>query len=103
MLQSQRQRTNNDLQNTMHRKQKIEQHEPHYKPAIFTTRPNLQDRYHVNKLWFWFEPNVKKISMSMLENCAFHHLLISDCLHLQLHHGVNSQYVVAVYHTVSTI
>jgi hypothetical protein len=81
----------------------IEQHEPHYKPAIFTTMPNLQDRYHVNKLWLWVEPDVRKISMSMLENCVFHNLLINDCLHLQLHHGVNSEYVVTVYHKVSTI
>ena len=65
MLQSQRQRTNNDLQNTMHRKQNIEQHEPHYKPVMYTTRPNLQERYHVNKLWLWDEPNVRTISMSM--------------------------------------
>jgi len=49
----------------IHRKQKIEQHERHYKPAIFTTRPNLQERYNVNKLWLWDEPNVRKISISM--------------------------------------
>ena len=65
MLQSQRQRTNNDLQSTIYRKQNIEQREPHYKPAIFTTRPNLQERYHVNKLWLWDEPDVRKIGMSM--------------------------------------
>ena len=47
----------------MHRKQKIEQHEPHYKPAIFTTRSNLQERNHVNKLWLWDDPDVRKISM----------------------------------------
>jgi len=44
---------------------KIEQHEPYYKPAIFTTRPNLQERNHVNKLWLWDQPDVRKISMSM--------------------------------------
>jgi hypothetical protein len=65
MLQSQRQSTNNDLQNIIYRKQNIEQRELHYKPAISTTRPNLQDRYYVNKLWLWDEPDVRKISMSM--------------------------------------
>jgi hypothetical protein len=30
-----------------------------------TTRPNLQKRYHVNKLWLWDEPDVRKFSMSM--------------------------------------
>ena len=65
MLQSQRQSTNNDLQNIIYRKQNIEQRELHYKPAISTTRSNLQDRYYVNKLWLWDEPDVRKISMSM--------------------------------------
>jgi hypothetical protein len=53
---------------------------PHYKPAIFTTRPNLHERNHVNKLWLWDEPDVRKISMSMdrVGNCVFHHLFISD-------------------------
>jgi hypothetical protein len=66
----------------IHRKQNIEQDEPHYKPAMFTTRSNLQKRNHVNKVWLWDEPEVRKISMSMdrLGNCVFYNLLISDCL-----------------------
>ena len=65
MLQSQKQRTNNDLQNTMHRKQNIQQHEPHYKPAVYTTRSNIHERNHVSELWLWDELDVRKISMSM--------------------------------------
>ena len=49
----------------IHRKQNIEHHEPHYKPAMFTTRPNLQERNHVNKLWLRDEPDVRSISMLM--------------------------------------
>ena len=49
----------------MHRKQNIEHHEPYYKPIIYTTRSNLQEKNHVNKLWLWDEPDVRKISMSM--------------------------------------
>ena len=49
----------------IHRKQNIEQDEPHYKPAMFTTRSNLQERNHVNKRWLWDESHVRKISMSM--------------------------------------
>ena len=48
-----------------HRKQKIEQHEPYYKPAISTTRSNLQEKYHVNKLWLSGGPDVRKICMSI--------------------------------------
>ena len=65
MLQSQRQRTNNDLQNTMYRKLNIQQHEPHYKPAVYMTRLNLHERNHVSELQLWDEPDVRKISMSM--------------------------------------
>ena len=49
----------------IHRKQNIEQHEPHYKPDVSTTWPNLQERYHVNKLWLWDDPDVRSISMSL--------------------------------------
>ena len=34
-------RTNNDLQ-TLHRKQKTEQHEPHYKPGVNYSTPEVQ-------------------------------------------------------------
>jgi hypothetical protein len=50
---------------TLHRKQNIYQHEPHYKPVIYMIRPNLQERYHVNKLWLWDETDVRTITMSM--------------------------------------
>ena len=49
----------------IHRKQNIEQHEPHYKPDVSTTWPNLQERYHVNKLWLQDDPDVRSISMSL--------------------------------------
>ena len=65
MLQSQRQRTNNDLQNTIYTKQNIEQHDPNYKPAVYTTRSNLHERNRANKLWLWDDSDVRKISMSM--------------------------------------
>jgi hypothetical protein len=68
MLQSQRQRRNNDLQNTTYIYIYIAKYRaarPPLQPAIFTTRPNLHERNHVNKLWLWDDSDVKKISMSM--------------------------------------
>jgi hypothetical protein len=44
---------------------------------MYTTRPNLQKRYHVNKLWFWDQPVCQ---WTEVENCVFHNLLNSDRL-----------------------
>ena len=79
--------------------------------AIYTTRPNIQERNHVNKLWLWDEPDVRKISMSMDwvgKLCIpqlTHQWLVcyAKWMHLQLYHGVNSEYIVTVYHNMSTI